>query len=455
MDNIEHSKPTGCAKQPSGRFRPFSRGEFRKSWREEDGVVFASTAIIVSVILGLVILYLSNSTTLNINEAMDVYSAKQSYWSAISGIEYALQNSENGFDNLPGGYSFYNSAVYLSVSNTDQSGVSLPDGQIRVISLGRHAETERILEVKFKVKTKRFWPELSLIEHAKNFKIKEDFALNDSLYIGGNVWVDDDAKIGDPPGDRTNIYVPSGKSVTGDFDARFSWSVYPAGSLSLFTFSATKYDSLLAIAKAITSMGGNKCKGDYTLNGGVLDLSSFANRTFFVKGKLTIKGGTITGGSVSAPGIIVVTDKVEFKKFGTTQTFVNDNIIIISRRQVELKDRTKFGTDYSYLNPSLRPTTVNEIFAYNKVEIGEKVKVWAQIISSDRVKIEGRVYGVVYSKNGLEFDEENAYLEGALFVRRVMGNKLEKGKMNLNHSIPAYYFAGTSYQVIPATLKEI
>ncbi len=454
MDDVKQLKPTGHTNYVA-RFRSPFRGKLHKRWCEEDGIVFSATAIIVSVILGLVILYLSNSTTLNINEAMDIYSAKQSYWSAISGIEYALQNSENGFDNLPGSYSFYNSAVYLAVSNTTRSGTPLPDGQIRVISLGQHAETKRILEVKFKVKIKSFWPKLSIIEQAKNFKIKEDFILNDSLYIGGNVWVDDDAKIGDPPAEKTNIYVPSGSSVTGDFDKRFSWSVYPAGSLSLFPFSTTKYDSLLAIAKSIASTNGNRCKGDFTLNGGVLDLSSFTDRIYFVKGKLTIKGGTVTGGTVSAPGIIVATDKVEFKKFGTTQTFVNDNIIIISRREVGIKDRTRFGTDYSYLNPNLRPTTVNEIFTYGKVEVGENTKVWAQIISSGKVKIKGKAYGVVYSNDGIEFDEDDAYLEGALFVRRVLGNKLEKGRMNLNHSVPAYYFSGASYQVIPATLKEI
>jgi hypothetical protein len=426
---------------------------------EEDGIVFVSTAIVVSVILGLVVMYLNNSMTLNITEAMEVYSAKQSYWTAISGIEYALEKAEDELDDVPGNYQFFNSLVSLFVFETDQNGAPLSGNQVRVVSVGQHAQGKRILEVRLEIAGQDFWPALSIIQEVNHneFDIKEQFTLNDSLYIGGDVDVDEDVAIGDPPGQRTHLYVPSGHTVSGEFDANFSWSQYPDGTLNLPVISSVKYDSLINIAEAITTTSGNRYKGNLTINGGTFDLSNYDHNTYFIKGKLTVKGAVITGGTITNPGFIVTTDRVEIKRLGVTQSLVHDNIIIVTKKKVELKDETQYGIDYSSLSPTLRPYTTNEIYARDEIKIRSEAEAWAQLISLDQIIIEGRVYGVVHSIQGLEFDQDNSFLEGALYVRKITepDDELDKGKMDLNHAVPLYHHAGIRYQVIPSSLKEI
>lgn len=426
---------------------------------KEDGFVFVVTAITVSIILGLSIVYLTNSVTLNITEASDVYSATQSYWSAISGIEYSLEEMSDGASNISGTYTFFNSAIVIQLSDRDHSGSPLGSGQLRVICTGLHGTAKRILEVRYQVAEQDIWPNLSVIKQTdgNNFEIEENFTLNDSIYIGANVDVEEDASIGDPPGDRTHIYVPTGKTVTGDFDANFSWSEHPNGIVNLPDFSHTEYDSLINIASAITGTSGNKYKGNYTINGGTFDLSGYENNTFFIKGKLTVKGATITGGSLNSPGIIVVTKDIKVQKRSSTQSFVNDHIILIGDRKIDIKGQTQFGNDYSALAPALRPKTVNELFAKDEIGIGEDTEVWAQIFTIGKIKVEGRVFGLIYSTTGIEFKKNSSFFEGALFVQKINKpeNKLKKGKMDLNHSFPLHYFSGIRYQVVSHSLREI
>ncbi len=428
--------------------------------QKEDGFVFVTTAITAAIILGLSIVYLSNSVTMNISEASDAYSASQSHWTAISGVEYSLKKMSEGNPDVSGTFTFFNSTAVIELSDRDRSGNPLGSGLLRAICTGLHGSGKRILEVQYQVVEQNVWPVLSVIKQAdgNDFEIDENFTLNDSIYIGADVDVEEDASMGDPPGDRTHIYVPTGKTVTGDFDANFSWSVHPNGTVDLPGFSHTEYDSLINIANAINgTSGNNKYKGDYTINGGIFDLSVYENNTFFIRGKLTVKGATITGGSLSSPGIIVVTKDIKIQKRGSTQSFVDDNIIMIGDRKIEIKDYTQFGNDYSALIPALRPKTVNELFTDDEIIIGEDTEVWAQIFTIDKIKVEGRVFGLIYSTTGIEFEENSSFFEGALFIQKIKKpeSKLKKGKMDLNHSFPLHYFSGIRYLVVSHSLREI
>ncbi len=172
---------------------------------------------------------------------------------------------------------------------------------------------------------------------------------------------------------------------------------------------------------------------------------------------MTVKGANITGGTLGSPGIIVVTKDVKLQKRGSNQTFVYDNIILIGKKKIKIENNTQFGNDYSTLIPSLRPKTVNEIFAKRKVEIKKNAEVWAQIYSYDKIEQKGRVFGLVYTSSGFKFEKNSAYLEGALFVKSILKpeSKFEKGAMNLNHSFPLHYFSGIHYQVVSHSLREI
>jgi hypothetical protein len=97
------------------------------------------------------------------------------------------------------------------------------------------------------------------------------------------------------------------------------------------------------------------------------------------------------------------------------------------------------------------------LFAKQKIEIKEDTEVWAQIYSNDQIEQKGSVFGLVYTSSGLEFEKNSSYLEGALFVKRILKpkSKFEKGAMNLNHSFPLHYFSGIHYQVVSHSLREI
>lgn len=426
--------------------------------KNEEGFVFVVTAVIVSVLLGFTVLYVSNSVTVNVSLASESYSSAQAHWTALSGIEFVLEKKKDGTSGIAGSYTFWNSNVTISQSSIDRFGSALEADETRFVSTAVHGSGKRIMEVTLQVAAQSVWPSLSVIQESDDeFKIEEDFTLNDSLYIGNDVEVDEDASIGDSPGDPTHIYVPSGKEVDGDFDGNFSWSVHPDGSLNLPSFSFSQYDSLIDIAKSISSTSGNKYKGNYTLNGGTFDMSVYDNNTFFIKGKLKVKGGAVTGGSVGFPGIIVVTNKIKFEEKDGNEVMVYDNIIFISDDKIELKDDTQFGVDRSGTSPGNRPKTVNELYADDKVKIGKGTEVWAQVYSSDEIEIKGKVYGIIYSTKGLKFEKEESFLEGAVFVKELKEeeDELKEGSMNLNHYFPLHYFSGIKFVVVPYSLREI
>lgn len=424
---------------------------------KEDGFAFAATAITVSVILAFSALYLSNSVSLNITEASDVYSTSQSYWSTLSGLDYAIQkaNDDEALTGIAGTYSFYNSSVTIELSSTDRFGASLGADQTRVISTGTHSQTKRIAELTgqeyFPVNSgKGFWPNMSVIESASDdtLRLYGSFILNDSIYVGENV-LNDGATIGDTQfGDPTHIYARIGNSVTG-YDP---WSVHPDDSLKLPILNFTLEDSLIDLADTITTTSGNKNFGDLVVNEDTLDLSNYTDNTLFVNGVVQLKGATVVGGTYNNPGLLVAAADIVCEASGSTETTVADNILFISKTQVKILNQGQFGNSVTQ--------TVNEIYARIDILIAKDATCYVQNYSRGTLNQVGTVYGMNYSDGALKWTQATAYLEGAVFCGWIEGGELSEGRWNLTHNFPEWFLdpnrvAQYRFKPFAGSLREI
>ncbi len=110
--------------------------------RNERGFVVSVTAIIIAVILGLLVLYFSNSISLNVTSSANNYSSSQARWTAVSGIEYIIMQLSDGLDDIAGTYPFYNSDIIIDTTTID------PVNQVILItSKGTHSSSNRILSL--------------------------------------------------------------------------------------------------------------------------------------------------------------------------------------------------------------------------------------------------------------------------------------------------------------------
>ena len=230
--------------------------------------------------------------------------------------------------------------------------------------------------------------------------------------------------------------------------------------LDLSDFDHFDYDSLLAIAAAITSTDADNGLFDGNVQepyGGdfsdteLFYLQNYPNRTMYVKGNCKIKNCTIlnTSGTASTPGIIVATGNIEIESI--TGGTVPDNIILVSASDVKIK-YVNFGSD---LGESSWPTVVNQIYAREKIEL--------KGTSGSNHRALGRFYAF---KNGKSFKSENMnthgflyapnhnshvdlddsyWFKGALYVNRVKNDKFDNHYLNLHQSFPSNYFAGGIY----------
>ena len=111
-----------------------------KMIRNEQGFVVSVTAIIIAVILGLLVLYFSNSISLNVTSSANNYSSSQAQWSAVSGIEYTIMLLADGLDDIAGTYPFYNSTIVI-----DTATIDIPTQTMLITSKGTHSSSNRIL----------------------------------------------------------------------------------------------------------------------------------------------------------------------------------------------------------------------------------------------------------------------------------------------------------------------
>ena len=111
--------------------------------KNEDGFLVSVTAIVISVILGLLVLYFSNSITLNVASTSNTYSSSQARWTAISGIEdIIIKLNSTGLEDIAGTYPFYNGDIII-----DTTTIDVVNKIMLITSRGEHFRSNRIFSL--------------------------------------------------------------------------------------------------------------------------------------------------------------------------------------------------------------------------------------------------------------------------------------------------------------------
>jgi len=111
--------------------------------KNESGFVVSVTAIIVSVILGLTVMYYSNSIPLNVTSATNTYSSSQARWTAVSGVDdIIIKLNSTGLEDIAGTYPFYNSTIII-----DTTTIDVVNHVIQITSRGTHSSSNRIFSL--------------------------------------------------------------------------------------------------------------------------------------------------------------------------------------------------------------------------------------------------------------------------------------------------------------------
>jgi len=426
----------------------------------EAGFGMTLIAITIAIVMGISVATYLRQLSNQALQFQDMYAGSQAKWTAMSGLEYGLYKAELGEADITGSYSFYNSTITLDTLESDPAGYALPEFNYTILSRGILGSAYRDFRVFSKKSMKTIWGDVSIIEGTNDFTIRASSELNDSLYIGQNVSVQSGTPIGDPPGTPTHLYHATGTTVSGgQEDAYFTSGIHPKGQIFNPDFNTDPYDSLLAIAAAITSTSGNKFDGNKRFRKVIINLAAYDSSTIFCKGKFTFQGcDSIYGGTPTRPGVIVATTDIIAEKRSGIETVFGDNIVLIAGDDISMLNATTFGYDHSALDPEFRPSTLNLMYAVDYILIQTNTVVWSQTFASDDVRINGALYGIVYAPDKLTFSKADSYLEGAIFAVKVVGsggqNRLDRGQMVLNHYFNEDYFKTFDFGVIPNSLLE-
>jgi hypothetical protein len=426
----------------------------------EAGFGMTIIAITIAMIMGISVATYMRQLSTQALQFQDMYAASQARWSALSGIEYGLYKAELGEVNITGTYNFYNSSIELDTLGSDPAGYALPEYHYTIISRGTVGSAYRDLRVFAKKSLKAVWGDVSIIEGTGAFSIQSPHILNDSLYIGQDVTIGAGTSVGDPTyGVATHLYVPPTNTVTGIGGVTGSATTgpHPLGQIFNPDFDTEPYDSLIAIADAITSDIDNKFFKNETFKNVTIDLNTYTDSTIFCSQTFKFQGCTITGGDANRPGVIVASTKIVLE-LRTTQTTVGDNVILISGGDIQILDATTFGLDHSGLTPENRPRTLNLMYSPTYILINTAATVWSQTFSNDDLRLEGALYGIAYAPDLFTFRMSTSYLEGGMFAVEVVGNGgsnlLNRGRLNLNHYFNEDYFKTFDYGVIDRSLIE-
>jgi len=112
--------------------------------KKEDGFAFSAICFVIAIIMGLFIVYFSNSASLGSINTSNKYANAQADWSAVAGIECAISNMLNGESDFPGTYVFGNGTFTIDTLTTD------PVNEIiKITSTGRYGSSIKMLEISF------------------------------------------------------------------------------------------------------------------------------------------------------------------------------------------------------------------------------------------------------------------------------------------------------------------
>lgn len=420
----------------------------------QSGFGFSLLAVVISVVMGLTVAIFFRNISTQSEQWIQVYSASQAKWASLSGIEYGLFKAELGEADVSGTYPFFNSTIIVDTLEAYEGGGTLPDFLYMVTSRGTSGEAIRDFRVLSKKSLRAIWGDVSIIEGTGNVTITGAVTIDDSLYIGQNVTVSG-GTIGATT--HTHLYVPPTKSVSPASGTNYTSGTHPREWLFNPDFNTVPYDSMIAIAAAITTTSGNKINGNKRFRNTTIDLNSYADSTLYVKGKITLQGCTITGGDTTRPGVLVATLDIIAESRNGTETTFGDNVVLIADDDIYLYDATEFGLDWSALTPPNRPSTFNMMYGFDLIEFDNNVVVWSSTFSNDDIRLDGTTYGIIYAPDKFTLKQSSSYLEGAIFAQKFVGsktNKIDRGQMNLNHYFNQDFFKTFDFGVIDNSLLE-
>ncbi len=341
---------------------------------DERGFAFTATATVISVILGLTILFMANTVRTESVRTAELNSGQNAYWEAIADVQMAADMIRtNGVGILP-----FISANFpnITVAQIDQNNLVI-NSQVTIGSVRGGAQRAASINITS--------PLYSIIQNVGGppFDIKGWSEVDGgNLYIGNNVripsfWGWPAARVGRDS--IVNFFIPNGSTVNPAVgQGGNNYTVTNIAPLTMPGFDHTAYNNLLNIAGAIGA--SNPAIGQYfgntTLDNGThpggIDLQdvNFSNDGIFVNGNLTIDGTSGSGTSIIdnntniSPGLIVVNGNVTLTGswFWWVPIFeIPDNIIIIASGNVT-KNYVNFGESVTYPSNTWS-TYVNEIYA--------------------------------------------------------------------------------------------
>ncbi|MFQ6609360.1 MAG: hypothetical protein ACE5D7_01030 [Fidelibacterota bacterium] len=285
--------------------------------------------------------------------------------------------------------------------------------------------------------------------------------LDGEIYIGANTLIEYQGIVTKPhvgwdPTNTTNIKVPATCEVLPDQPLtgnNYTWE--NVGVLDLPDFDHVSYDSLLAIAQAMSHDPSNgkyvgninwPYDGDFS-NTTIFYLHNYPDRVLYVRGDCTIKWCELknNGGTAAAPGIIVSTGKIKIDSL--TGGSVPDDIILITADDIEIED-TNFGSNLPHVN---WPTVVNELYARGTIDISNTSRVFAQIYafggednSYSYRSQDSNTYGLLYLPNPDTYlDLASQYwFKGAMYVNRVKNDRFQDTYISFHRKFPIHYLPG-------------
>lgn len=346
---------------------------------EESGFVFTATATVISVILGLTILFMTNTIRSESVRVAELYSAQSAYWEAVTEVQVAATMIQhNGTSVLPHIGTYYPN---VTVTQIDQTNMTISS---TVVIGGVDAGAERSVSINLTS------PLFTIIENVSN---EFDFT-GFSRVDGGNFYIGGDAEIKSfwwwslafiGRDSTVHFYLPTGSTFDpptpqgGD-----DYTVTNVTPINLPGFDHTVYQQLLDYASSIsidnpavgefngttkidasTFPSGIDLQSSNYTGGGIL---SGLGKGIFINGKLEFDGGAgesfiVDNNTSNSPGFIVVNGKAEFEGdwFLWIPTFIiPDNVIIITKGKIVFK-YVNFGESTSYPTNTW-PNYVNEIY---------------------------------------------------------------------------------------------
>ncbi len=453
---------------------------------DESGFAFTATATVISVILGLTILFMANTVRTENVRVSELYSGQGAYWGAVTEVQMAADMiSTNGVGILP---TITANFPNITVTSIDQNNI-LIESQVIIGSDRGGAQRAASINITS--------PLYSIIQNVggATFTITGFSEIDGgNLYIGDNVriqsfWGWSLARVGRDS--VVNFFIPNGHTLTppppGQSGNNYTETRIPP--LTMPVFNHTAYNNLITTASniAIDNSVAGEYFGNTTLNIGThpggIDLQdvNFTNSGIFVNGDLIIDGTVGSGTSIidnntaGSPGLIVVNGNVTLNGdwFWMVPSFtVPDNIIIISSGNVN-KNYVNFGESVNYPK-STWSNYVNEIYTLGNLttpgwSLGSKMFGQFYVFGTfASIGWLSRTSGVLYSPNspynfGTLFSAFPRF-DGTFFILSATNDRISWfADINLNERVLLGRGLGGGltqpltipWVVLPGTIQEI